>query len=106
VTRHSGDGRIKTSIAIRRAAIDEADVRTILVVPANGEATDEASGGWRETLPAASLLADGATTYLMTFIDRMPPETVEELGLLMRDGAGKRIVIVGDATSSVDGSAR
>jgi hypothetical protein len=29
---------------------------------------------------------------------------VEELGLLMRDGAGKRIVIVGDASSSVNQS--
>jgi putative cell wall-binding protein len=89
-----GRDRIATAQAIAReahATTGEGSVSRVVLIPANspGEL------GWTVTLPAAGLLADGRTAFVMSGRERLHATAQDELDRLL-DGSGE-VVLTGSA---------
>lgn len=94
-----GRDRIATAQAIAReaypAGTGERVVSRVVLVPANtpGET------GWTVTLPAAGLLADDDTAFVMTGREALHPAAAAEIDRLLAKGG--RIVLPGTTTTGV-----
>lgn len=93
VRRLGGATRLETAVAVRRAAIPASAVRRVLLVPGGGE-------GWQQTLPAASLLSDATTAYVLTGTELpLSPTVTEELDELLTGGAP--VLVVGGPADGI-----